>query len=246
MINLIAGAALLALFVYGLKLWTNADPKVLLAILKRAGAVVALAGAVFALVTGRFALALPLGIAGFALLGKVDPQRVGAFGPFGALLAGVFGAFGGNARPKISRVRGAVVEMELDHTTGQLRGQILAGPHAGESLDALDVPSIIGLRAICDPQSLALLEAYLDRRVPAWRENVQDDPGRRDMGGAAAGAMTKDEAYQILGLEPGAEDAAVRSAHRTLMKKFHPDHGGTSYLAARINQAKDTILGKHG
>jgi curved DNA-binding protein CbpA len=57
--------------------------------------------------------------------------------------------------------------------------------------------------------------------------------------------MTQEEAYQILGLEPGADADAVARAHRTLMKKLHPDQGGTNYLAARVNEAKDTILRRH-
>ena len=54
--------------------------------------------------------------------------------------------------------------------------------------------------------------------------------------------MSQEEAYQILGLEPGAKSEDITRAHRTLMKKFHPDQGGTNYLATRINEAKDTLL----
>lgn len=238
MISLVAGALLLAIGLYGLKVWTRSDPKVLAAILMRSLAYAAMLGAVGALVTGRFAAAVPLAVVGLALLGRLDPGGIGGY---------LGGLFRKRAPPLVSRVRTAVIEMALDHRTGAMTGQVLAGPKAGMSLDALDVPALLELRAICDAQSLALLEAYLDRRAPAWRQHAQGDAGGRDMGGAAGagGAMSEEEAYQVLGLEPGADAASVRAAHRALMKKLHPDHGGSSYLAAKINRAKDVILGKH-
>lgn len=241
MISLIAGVVLLAVGLYGLKLWTRADPKVLMAILMRSLAYAALLGAAGALATGRFAAAVPLAVVGIGLLGRLDPQGVGGF---------LGGLFRRNKAPKVSGVRTALLEMELNHSTGEMRGRILSGPHAGSSLDDLDIPALVALRAACDAQSLALLEAYLDRRAPAWREHAQADAGGGQMGGAPGsrsdGTMTEQEAYEILGLPPDADAEAVRAAHRSLMKKLHPDHGGSSYLAARINRAKDVILGKHG
>jgi DnaJ-domain-containing protein 1 len=92
-----------------------------------------------------------------------------------------------------------------------------------------------------DADSRDLLAVYLDRREPGWRENAQSDSS----GGArpgGAGKMTEEEAYQILGLQPGASMEEIRRAHRSLIKKLHPDQGGTTYLAARINEAKDVLL----
>ena len=96
-----------------------------------------------------------------------------------------------------------------------------------------------------DPQGVPLLEAYLDRRFSGWRENAQGDRDTRTRTQAHSGVMTKEEAYQILGLQPGASLDEVRKAHRTLMKKLHPDQGGTAYLAARVNEAREVLLGRH-
>ena len=97
-----------------------------------------------------------------------------------------------------------------------------------------------------DEPSAQLLEAYLDRLMPGWREAAEppggaarDDGGRRT---AAAEAMTLDEAYEILDLAPGADAAAIKEAHRRLMMKLHPDHGGSTWLAAKINRAKELLL----
>jgi DnaJ-domain-containing protein 1 len=90
-----------------------------------------------------------------------------------------------------------------------------------------------------------LLAAYLDRRDAGWREHAQADTAARQGGGAARGPMSQEEAYQILGLEPGASPEEIVRADRTLMKRIHPDQGGTNYLAARVNEAKDTLLRQH-
>jgi DnaJ-domain-containing protein 1 len=98
---------------------------------------------------------------------------------------------------------------------------------------------------VSDQDGARLLEAYLDRRFPAWRKDAEPDEHPRPGGDAHAGAMTEEEAYQILGLAPGASAEEIRRAHRTLMKKLHPDQGGSTYLAARVNQAKEILLRRH-
>ena len=137
--------------------------------------------------------------------------------------------------------------MELDHDSGLLEGSVLAGRFEGSRLGQLELEDLLALgRELSDdPESTQLLEAYLDGRFPVWRENVETDTRDRQRSAPAPGAMTKQEAYEILGLEAGASAAEIRKAHRRLMQRLHPDLGGTSFLAARINEAKDVLLSQH-
>src|SRR4029077_7830406 len=89
-----------------------------------------------------------------------------------------------------------------------------------------------------DAESGALLESYLDRRFPAWRQDAQGDAAGRNSRAASSGKMTEQEAYQILGLQPGAGREEIGRAHRGLMKKLHPDQGGAPSLAARVTEAR--------
>ena len=226
------GIVALAVMLVVLHGFSKANPHNVAIVLKATGGVGALAGATLMAVRGRIDIAIPLGIFGLGLLGWL-PWGVPGFGARTQKSSG-----------QVSRVRSAFVEMELDHDTGAMRGTILAGPHIGQSLDAFDMATLTAFLPNIDEESRALLMAYLDRREPAWRENVQ--------GGAAAGPglwstgkMTEEEAYQILGLTPGASVDDVVRAHRALMKKLHPDQGGSTYLAARVNEAKDVLTRRH-
>src|ERR1043166_1735305 len=112
--------------------------------------------------------------------------------------------------------------MELDHDTGAMRGRILAGKHEGASLDALETTALVGMLAEIDDENRALLAALRDRRAPGWREHAQGD-ATAGQGGPPRGPMTQEEAYQILGLQPGARAEEIGRAHRALMKRLHPD-----------------------
>ena len=140
-----------------------------------------------------------------------------------------------------------MIEMRLDHDSGVMSGVVLAGAQAGKAIEALSRPQLLSLREELlrdDPDGVNLLEAYLDRRFAGWREAEEGERERR--GAPAPGAMTRREAYEVLGLPEGADAADIIRAHRALMKKFHPDHGGSTALAARVNQAKDVLMQRQG
>ena len=243
MATLIAGAVAVFVLYTLLQMFRSANPAVLARVVKMGGGVLALAVAAFTGLRGEIAVALPLGIFGAGLLGWSPLSNAG----FGGL-SGLGTIFGGGTKSKgqESRVQSQYLDMTLDHDSGAMAGRIVAGPQAGRALDEFDLPQLASLMTGFDAESVALLEAYLDRRFPAWRQHAQGDTAARDDRRAAAdGKMSDQEAYQILGLEPGATADEIGRAHRGLMKKFHPDQGGTTYLASRINAAKDILLRTH-
>ncbi|MDP4599232.1 MAG: DnaJ domain-containing protein [Pseudomonadales bacterium] len=129
--------------------------------------------------------------------------------------------------------------MTLDHDTGVMDGNILTGQFSGQRLSSLALPQLQLLLAECqaDTDSTNVLTAYLDRQHPNWR-----DAQSQASSSGQQGAMNEAQAYQILGLEPGASRDMVIAAHRKLMQKFHPDRGGNHFLAAQLNQAKDFLM----
>jgi len=142
-----------------------------------------------------------------------------------------------------SQVRTPHLEMELDLGTGAMRGRVLKGVFAGREIDQMAPAELALLWQDCrfeDPQSAQLIEAYLDQVHPSWREDL----ARAETEVGHTGKMTAEEAYEILGLRPGATSDEIRKAHRDLMKRLHPDRGGSSYLAAKINAAKELLLGQ--
>ena len=230
--TLIFGIGALILLLVAARFYSNANPQQVAYALRTGGGIASLGIAAYLTVTGRFYAAIPLGYFGATLLGWI-PSPVG----LGARMRKTPG--------QVSRVRSRFVEMELDHDSGDMRGRILEGQYENVPLDALDRPTLLELLNEVDAESRSLLEAYLDRREPGWREDVDEDTGARQGEAPRVGPMTQEEALQILGLEPGAGAFEIRRAHRTLMKKLHPDQGGSTYLAARVNEAKEVLLRRH-
>jgi hypothetical protein len=195
------------------------------------------------LFAGRFGLALITIGATFMAIRALRRAPAGGFGSYGGSSAG--------HRPHSSEVTTDTLQMELDHASGDLDGEVLRGRFAGRSLGSLGLAELLDLLTECqrdDPRSVALIETYLDRRQPDWRDDLAG-AGQGAGSGAdesapssAGGAMDEATAWSVLGLAPGASDAEIKAAHRRLMTKLHPDHGGSGYLAAQLNQAKDLLL----
>jgi hypothetical protein len=153
----------------------------------------------------------------------------------------------GPARGRVSQIQTRFLRVSLDHDTGVMSGMVIEGPFQGRRLGELNLDELLEVLSECqvaDKQSAAVLEAYLDRTHPDWRgegtRGAEHGPGRR--GSPRGPGMTVQEAYEILGLKPGATPQQIKEAHRCLMQKLHPDRGGSTYLAAKINQAKDLLL----
>jgi hypothetical protein len=238
--TLFIGLLALILAVWLLKSFARSDPQYLIRIGRKAGGIVALAGAAFLGFRGQILLAFPLGVTGLSLLGLQGwlPAGMRAYWPASWPL-------GQKSSGQVSRVRSNFVEMTLDHDTGAMTGAIVAGRLKGTSLDTLELSALVGLLPEFDEESGNLLAAYLDRRHPRWREDVDDSATAGRRGPTRSGKMSEEEAYQILGLRPGASADEIGRAHRSLMMKLHPDHGGSTYLAARVNEAKDVLLRRH-
>jgi hypothetical protein len=147
-----------------------------------------------------------------------------------------------------SGVRTETIEMVLDHDSGRMEGKCLKGRFAGRDLSSLRDAELFQLLediGSTDMQGAALLEAYLDRRCRGWRDRrSREAKEEAKQPRNRAGRMDRKEAYDVLGLKPGAREPEIRAAHRRLMMKLHPDQGGSTYLASRINEAKDVLLGR--
>jgi hypothetical protein len=147
---------------------------------------------------------------------------------------------------KSSAVESVFLNMHLDHVTGIMTGSVKKGIHEGKELEELSVTELVNLYKYYlqqDNDSAQLLEAYLDRKYKdSWRKQIDEEPTHQHS--ASSTAMTRDEAYSILGIDKDSSNEEIIEAHRKLMQKLHPDRGGSDYLASKINQAKDILLKK--
>lgn len=211
--------------------FVRTKPKQVAHALRIASLVVAVVLVAFLAITGRLSwalFALPILLPWFMRLRAVARLFKAAREPSGG---------------QASKVETPSLAMELDHDSGEMDGDILAGPMEGRRISDLDNILLLDFYRWCsvnDEQAARLLEAYLDRTLGAeWRE--QAGAGDASASQPDSSGMTEDEALSILGLEPGADEEAVRAAHRRLMQHAHPDRGGSAYLAAKINAAKDLL-----
>ncbi len=231
--TLLYGIAAVAVLWWLMSNFAQANAAAMAKAIRMVGGLLALAAAGLLGLRGRIDMAILLGGVGLWLLGWRSFAIPG---------------LGGSAQRtpgSVSRVRSVLLDMELDHDTGEMDGTARAGAFAGRRLNSLDETDLRQLLAECragDPDGVRLLEAYLDRRFPRWRDDPRDDEAHPAKDTTRSGAMTDEEAYQILGLQPGASLDEIRRAHRSLMKKLHPDQGGSTYLAARVNEAKERLL----
>jgi len=235
MLALLGGVAVLAGLLLLVYLFVNADPAKLARALKWTAIGAAALLFLFLLFSERFAFIwLPLTL----------------MFPYLRRARSLFGGFRSTSQGGTSSdVSTPYLRMSLDHDTGAMTGTVLAGSFAGMRLDEMTLANLLSLLRECraaDEEGARLVEAYLDRLHPEWRDEFAT--GKSGAGdrppSAASDDITVDEAYAILGLAPGADAAAIKAAHHRLMMQLHPDHGGTDYLATKINRARDVLL-KH-
>ena len=249
MVWFLTGVMLLGAGLLALRWLATAEPRAVRKALVGVAALVLAVLALGLLFTGQFIAAIPLAMAALAAYQRYRNAR--RWWRWASTAGGAAAGDGGAGAQRASEVNTDWLSMTLDHATGALDGTVRQGAYAGRALGSMSLDELLdlfGQLQAADAEGARLLEAYLDRAHGAdWRDRAGTHGGAGSGGGDdAAGfdsAMTRDEAYRILGLEPGADAAAVREAHRRLMLKLHPDQGGSTYLASKINQAKDLLMG---
>ena len=222
-----------------LQWFLNAEPREILRALRWTGLVIAVVLAIVLLLTRQLQLIYTLAIFLIPWLLRVRALRnrmKSARGP---------------ATGQTSEVHTRFVVMQLDHDSGHMDGAVREGPFAGKRLSELafaDVVLLYRSASAADPASAQVLLAYLERmHGEAWDARSGSKAGAEGASGpgnASAGAMDRAEARSVLGVGPNATADEIKHAHRRLMKQYHPDHGGSDYLAAKINQAKEVLLGE--
>jgi hypothetical protein len=248
--SLLLGFALLLLLGFVVRVFVSADPRQVMLIGRWllvglvAGVVVYLA------LTGRLSLVIGAAVLLLPFLGRILR---------GLNLGRAFstgGAGGGE-----SQLETKSLKMSLDHQTGDLDGEVLLGAYTGRRLSDLTLDELADLLRLCatvDSASVALLEAFLDQRWPDWRVDTaasgatgEGGSGGDDAAGSTAGTadagggtMTAEQARRILGLDAGASEDDIRAAYHRLIALVHPDRGGSGFLAAQVNRARDILLGR--
>ena len=186
----------------------------------------------------------------FAIIGAALTQVL-RFGPlFLRFMPSLKKAYTNSSNPGAgnqSQVVTNTLRMTLDHASGSMDGEILAGSLAGRQLQSLSIQELKELHHYCeqhDAEACRLLMSFIAReRADHWdgeTEYASDDQSAT--GRVSSSAMDKNEAIAILGLEAPYTREDITLAHRSLMGKFHPDKGGNTYLATKLNNARDLLL----
>ena len=228
--NLILGLVIVVGGWYLIKSFANAQPAQVRGLIRKLGGIAVMALAAFMMLRGEISVAIPLFMLGLGLMGQQAMFPNGM--PWQRKTPG-----------QASRVATGLLAMQLDHDTGRMDGEVLAGAYRGRKLSSLTLTEAQALHAQCaaaTDQSRALFEAWIERTHPEWRAQWNTAAGRQ--AAASSQKMTRAEALAILGLKEGASAEDIRAAHRRLMKTAHPDLGGSDYLAAKINEAKEFLL----
>lgn len=221
--------------------YATAEPKLLVKVLTRLVFGIIIAAVLFLAFTGRIGWAIG---AAAALLPWV--LRLVGVVRTAKNFSRMTGADGGGGQS--STVNTRFLRATLDHETGELDGNVVDGPFAGRTLGAMSLSELLELLKQCrieDPQSTQVLEAYLDRVHLDWRTKASEECTGEGAGNApqSGGDMTREEAYAVLGLNAGATETEIKAAYHRIISVLHPDKGGSNFLAAKVNQAKDLLLG---
>lgn len=223
---ILLGLVLLIFILLVGRAFTTADPKAMAQKSRKTMGILLLVVAGAMAMRGGFALALPIAFFALTMLGIGLP----------------WGGGSGNSQKsggQRSTVRTGLLDMALDHDTGAMEGRVNRGKYSGRILSSMspnELDDLLQEARLSDPRAQQLLEAYIDRIGAGARSN------NRSSARQGASTMTLEEAYAYLGLKAGAKRDEIQAAHRNLMKKFHPDQGGTDYMAAKLNEAKDILL----
>ena len=228
--NFILGLVIVVGGWYLIKSFANAQPAQVRGLIRKMGGIAVMAFGGFMMLKGEINVAIPLFMLGLGLMGQQAMFPNGM--PWQRKSPG-----------QSSQVSTSIIAMQLDHDTGRMEGDVLSGPYRGRKLSSLTLPEAQALHAQCaaaPDQSRALFEAWIERTRPEWRQQWNSGAGRS--AATSSPKMTRAEALAILGLKEGASADDIRAAHRRLMKTAHPDLGGSDYLAAKINEAKEFLL----
>ncbi len=243
-------AALLVVLFFAVRTLMRAAPAKSAALIKRFAWIAAILVFLFLLLTGRLPWLFALVAAAIPLLRRVLPylRHVPFVYSLWSRFAKPLGQNSKSVNGQHSSVSSNYIQMTLDHASGAMNGTVLQGRFKDMHLQAMSLTQLLTLfhEIQNDHDSVALLQTYLDHAHRNWREQAQSAGANqysKESGNSAS--LSHSEACQILGVEMDADRAEIIAAHKRLMQKIHPDRGGSPYLAAKINQAKDFLLRKN-